>query len=109
MNTPRIIFPERAASKKQTPISLEDTGDIMSAYPFRSPRHFGRALSTTIVVAVIALVGVLSSGAFAANPAEEMARRGTTTTTTTTGGTDPHGDSWLSIQHSIQQFAHPEF
>jgi hypothetical protein len=26
-----------------------------------------------------------------------------------TGGTDPHGDSWLSIQHSLQQFAHPEF
>ena len=28
---------------------------------------------------------------------------------TTTGGIDPHGDSWQSIQHSLQQFAHPEF
>jgi hypothetical protein len=26
-----------------------------------------------------------------------------------TGGTDPHGDSWQSIRHSFQQFAHPEF
>jgi len=26
-----------------------------------------------------------------------------------TGGTDPHGDSLLSIQNSLQQFAHPEF
>src|SRR5206468_3716155 len=27
----------------------------------------------------------------------------------TTGGVDPHGDSWLSIQHSLQQFGHLEF
>jgi hypothetical protein len=26
-----------------------------------------------------------------------------------TGGMDPHGDSWLSIQHSFQQFAQPGF
>jgi hypothetical protein len=26
-----------------------------------------------------------------------------------TGGTDPHGDSLLSIQNSLQQFVHPEF
>ncbi len=25
------------------------------------------------------------------------------------GGTDPHGDSLLSIQNSLQQFAHPQF
>ena len=35
-----------------------------------------------------------------ANPAEEMAKVGTT---------DPKGDSWQAIQHSLQQFAHPEF
>lgn len=29
--------------------------------------------------------------------------------TTLTGGTDPHGDSWASIQNSLQQFAHLEF
>jgi hypothetical protein len=105
MNPPRLILPERAASEKQTPISLEHTEDIMSAYPFHSRRRFGRAFSTIVFVAVIAFAGMLSSAAFGANPAEEMARMGTTTT----GGMDPHGDSWLSIQHSLQQFAHPEF
>ena len=82
----------------------------MSANPFHSScRRFGRVFNTIVVVAAIAPAGVLSSAAFGANPAEEMARMGTTTPTTTTGGTDPHGDSWLSIQHSLQQFAHPEF
>jgi hypothetical protein len=33
-----------------------------------------------------------------------MAKQGTVM-----GGTDPHGDSWQSIQHSVMQFAHPEF
>jgi hypothetical protein len=105
MKTPRIIFPERATSKKQTPISLEHIENIMPAHPLHSHSRFGGAFSTIVVVAAIALVGVLSSAAFGANPAEEMSRMGTTTT----GGTDPHGDSWLSIQHSLQQFAHPEF
>ena len=50
--------------------------------------------------AVIALVSVLSSAALGANPAEEMAKVGTT---------DPKGNSWLSIQNSIEQFGHPEF
>ena len=52
----------------------------------------------------MALMGTLPAAAFGGNPAEEMFKTGTTT-----GGTDPHGNSWLSIQHSIQQFAHPEF
>src|SRR2546423_10326679 len=51
-------------------------------------------------LAVIALVSVLSSAALGANPAEEMAKVGTT---------DPKGNSWLSIQNSIEQFGHPEF
>src|SRR5438874_10959285 len=51
-------------------------------------------------VAIIALVGVLSSAALGANPAEEMAKVGTT---------DPKGNSWLSIQNSLEQFGHPEF
>ena len=57
-----------------------------------------------IVVPVIALALLLSSVAVASNPMEKSAAPATVT-----GGTDPHGDSWLSIQHSIQQFAHPEF
>ena len=101
MNTPHTILLERAASKKKIPISSEY---IMSAYPFHFGHPLRRALSTIATIAVIALVVGLSTAAFGANPAEEMAKLGTTT-----GGTDPHGNSWLSIQHSIQQFAHPEF
>src|SRR6266480_1834079 len=55
---------------------------------------------TIVAVAVFALVSVLSSAALGANPAEEMAKVGTT---------DPKGNSWLSIQNSIEQFGHPEF
>jgi hypothetical protein len=25
------------------------------------------------------------------------------------GGIDPHGDSWRSMAHSLEQFLHPEF
>src|SRR2546430_9593948 len=63
-------------------------------------RYLGRALRTVGVVVVIALFGVLSTAALGANPAEEMAKVGTT---------DPKGNSWLSIQNSIEQFGHPEF
>ena len=73
----------------------------MSVHPFRSGRHLGRALITIGGAgAVIALLGVLSSAVLGANPAEEMAKVGTT---------DPKGNSWLSIQNSIEQFGHPEF
>jgi hypothetical protein len=66
-------------------------------------RRLRRGLLITTAVAVIAVIGVLSSAAFGANPVEEMARAGAT------GGIDPKGDSWMSIQQSMQQFAHPEF
>src|SRR6478735_415761 len=68
-----------------------------------SNRHPGRALRAIAIVAVIAFVCVLSSAAFGANPAEEMAKAGAT------GGIDPKGNSWLSIQKSVEQFAHPSF
>jgi hypothetical protein len=70
---------------------------------FWSNRYSGRALRTVGVVAVIAVVGVLCSAAFGANPAEELAKHGTT------GGIDPKGNSWVSIQQSVEQFGHPEF
>jgi hypothetical protein len=69
-----------------------------------SQRFLGRALRTVGAVAIIALVVGLSSTAFGANPAEEMAKMGAST-----GGMDPKGNSWLSIQQSIQQFGHPDF
>src|SRR6267143_6014550 len=70
----------------------------MSTYPFHSLRPLTRALSSLVLILVL-VIG-LSSAAFGANPAEEMAKLGTT---------DPKGDSWQAIQHSIEQFAHPEF
>ena len=72
----------------------------MSTYPFHFSRALARALNIIVVIALIALVIGLSSVAFGANPAEEMAKLGTT---------DPKGDSWQAIQNSLRQFAHPEF
>lgn len=75
----------------------------MLGHFFCPNRHLGWARRPIAAVAVIALLSVLSSVAFAANPAEEMAKSGAT------GGIDPKGNSWVSIQQSIQQFGHPEF
>jgi len=75
----------------------------MLEHLFCPNRHLGWARRPIAAVAVIALLSVLSPAAFGANPAEEMAKSGAT------GGIDPKGDSWVSIQQSIQQFGHPEF
>jgi hypothetical protein len=75
----------------------------MSTYLCRSARCLRRAVPIIAALAVIALVSMLSSAAFGANPAEEMAKAGAT------GGIDPKGNSWVSIQQSIEQFGHPEF
>jgi len=72
----------------------------MSTNPFHVGRPLGRGLSIVVTITLIVLVTGLTSAAFGANPAEEMAKIGTT---------DPKGDSWQAIQHSLQQFAHPEF
>src|SRR6476620_6196887 len=68
-----------------------------------SNRHLGRALRAIAAVAVLALVVLSSSTAFGANPAQEMAKAGAT------GGIDPKGNSWYSIEKSVEQFAHPTF
>jgi len=75
----------------------------MPAHLFCFNRHLSRALRTVGVVVVIAFLSVLSSAAFGANPAEEMAKAGAT------GGIDPKGNSWVSIEKSVEQFGHPEF
>lgn len=75
----------------------------MPARLFCFNRHLGRALRTVSAIIGIAFVSLLSSAAFGANPAEEMAKTGAT------GGIDPKGNSWTSIQQSIEQFGHPEF
>src|SRR6266513_1952624 len=76
---------------------------MMSAHRFRSGRRIRRALRTICGVAAISVLTALSSVAFGANPAEEMAKAGTT------GGIDPKGNSWVSIQQSVEQFGHPQF
>src|SRR5260370_5013371 len=75
----------------------------MPSHLFCSNRHLGRTLRTVSAIIGIAFVSVLTSAAFGANPAEEMAKAGAT------GGIDPKGDSWVSIEKSIEQFGHPEF
>src|SRR5437764_3457190 len=69
----------------------------------RFHRQLGWALRLIAVVVVSRILSVLSSAAFGANPAEEMAKAGST------GGIDPKGNSWVSIQQSVEQFGHPEF
>src|SRR5216117_3900554 len=75
----------------------------MLRHLFCPKRNLGWARRAIAMVAVVGLVSVLSSSAFSANPAEELAKAGST------GGIDPKGNSWVSIQQSIQQFGHPEF
>jgi len=70
---------------------------------FCSHRHLGWALRLSAVVVVSGILSVLSSAAMGANPAEELAKAGST------GGIDPKGNSWVSIQQSVEQFGHPEF
>jgi hypothetical protein len=75
----------------------------MLGHLFCPKRNLGWARRAIATVAVIALVSILSSAVFGANPAEEMAKAGAT------GGIDPKGNSWVSIQKSVEQFAHPSF
>ncbi len=100
MNTQHITVSEQPALRKKISISSKD---IMPTFPSHSGCHLGRALRTVGAVTFIALMVVASSAALGANPAEEMAKLGPT------GGIDSKGNSWLSIQQSIQQFGHPEF
>src|SRR2546421_60646 len=64
-------------------------------------RRLGRALSAIGIIVVVAFV--LSSAAFGANPAAELAKAGST------GGIDPRGSSWLSIQQGVERLGHREF
>jgi hypothetical protein len=60
---------------------------------------------TVGALTIFVLVCLLPQIAFGANPAEEIAKHDNAIG----GGIDPKGDSWLSIQHSLEQFRHPEF
>ena len=75
----------------------------MPAHLFPFNRHLGRPLRIICGFAIVTILSALASAALGANPAEELAKAGAT------GGIDPKGNSWMSIQQSIQQFGHPEF
>jgi hypothetical protein len=99
MNLPNPILNERRM-QELNPVS---STDAKVAYRYCSNLHLRRALTIVSVIAVVAVLGLFCSAAFGANPAEEMAKAGAT------GGIDPKGNSWVSIQKSIEQFAHPSF
>lgn len=72
----------------------------MSLHLSRKRRYvYGRIAAITAVGATLCIFAL---PAFAANPFEEEAKH-------KLGGIDPHVNSWLSMQHSLEQFLHPEF
>ena len=75
----------------------------MPAHLLRSGPCFRRALPIIGAIAIIAVTAMLSSVAFAANPAAELAKA------KSTGGIEPKGNSWVLIQESVEQFGHPDF
>jgi hypothetical protein len=101
MKTPQVILPSDAGSIRQIP---PDPDDFVSPFRSRVRRHFSRALGVMGIVTVITFAGMQASVAFGANPAEEMAKLGATS-----GETESRANSWISIQHSLEQFGHPEF
>jgi hypothetical protein len=86
--------------QKQNPVSFTRA---KLRYRYCSNLHLRRALTIVSMIAVVAFLGFSCSAAFGANPAEEMAKAGAT------GGIDPKGNSWVSIEKSLEQFAHPSF
>jgi hypothetical protein len=100
MNTSNIILHPYPLLKEKTPVS---SIYAMPSRLFCCNRHPGQALRTVSAIIGIAFVSLLSSAALGANPAEEMAKSGAT------GGIDPKGNSWYSIEKSVEQFAHPTF
>ena len=100
MNLSNIILLERRTRKQKIAVNFIR---VKLAHRYSANLHLRRALSVASIIVVIALLGLSCSAAFGANPAEEMAKAGAT------GGIDPKGNSWVSIQKSVEQFAHPSF
>ncbi|HEY4255729.1 MAG TPA: hypothetical protein VGM66_00760 [Candidatus Udaeobacter sp.] len=87
--------------KKIAPAKMNMSNAILLKRP--SNRYPGWRRYTGIVI-VVAFLAVFSSSALSANPAEELAKMGRNP-----GHLDPKGNSWDSIQESIEQFGHPDF
>jgi hypothetical protein len=100
MNTSNVILLKRQTRKHK--ISVSSTC-VKLAHRCCSNLRLTRALRIACIIAVMAFLGLSCSAAFGANPAEEMAKAGAT------GGIDPKGNSWVSIEKSVEQFAHPSF
>jgi hypothetical protein len=100
MNMSNVIARESGTRKQKIAFSFTS---VKEAHRSGSNLCLRRAFRILSIVIVIALLGFLSSAVFGANPAEEMAKAGAG------GGIDPKGNSWLSIQKSVEQFAHPSF
>jgi hypothetical protein len=94
MNISNVIVYERQTRNQNLPVNFSRM--LVALRP-------RRALHTASSILFVGLVGLSCPAAFGANPAEEMAKAGVP------GGIDPKGNSWLSIQKSIEQFAHPSF
>src|SRR6476659_3995803 len=76
------------------------------SYRSHAGLHARRLFDVVLTATIFGLVWLLPPAAQAANPAEEMFKGGSTFID---GGIDPHGDSWRSMAHSLEQFLHPEF
>jgi|SRR5882724_6930829 len=76
----------------------------MPGHLFCLNRHLKWVRRITGAVAVMAFMSLLSSAALGANPAEEMAKMGGVSS-----GKDAKGNSWVSIQQSVEEFGHPDF
>jgi hypothetical protein len=100
MNMSNVILRERRTRKQKPSVSFTC---VELAHRFCSNLRLGRVLYVASILIVIAFFGFLSSAALGANPAEEMAKAAAG------GGIDPKGNSWLSIEKSLEQFAHPSF
>ena len=100
MKMSNVIFREIRTPKQKLPVSFSYMN--LARHCCSNP-YLGRVLRIASIITVIAFLGLLSSTAFGANPAEEMAKA------QAGGGIDPKGNSWLSIEKSLEQFAHPSF
>jgi hypothetical protein len=100
MNMSNLILRERRTRKK----TMSATATcVKPAHRCCFMFRLGRALNIASIVVVTACLGLSSTTAFGGNPAEKMEKAGAS------GGIDPAGNSWVSIQKSIEQFAHPSF
>lgn len=99
MNMSNTILGELRTQKQKS----VNSSCVNLAHRCCSNLRLTQVLRIASILAVAAFLGLSCPAAFGANPAEEMAKAGAT------GGIDPKGNSWMSIEKSVEQFAHPDF